>query len=189
MSYQVSVEDAVRNAGRFVKEGGAEALKLEGGTPYSFQIKAIIDAGIPVMGHVGLLPQSYHLSSGYRVQGKTKLDAEKVFTDAMAVQNSGAFGIVLEGIPSNLAEKITQRLVIPTVGIGAGPHCNGQIQVYHDILGLYGEMIPKHCKRYGNLGSQIQTMLLEYKEDVEASKFPTQEHYTTTQVLSEQNHK
>ena len=189
MSYQASIEDAVRNAGRFIKEGGAEAVKLEGGTVCTAQIKAIIDAGIPVMGHVGLLPQSYHLSSGYRVQGKTQLDAEKVFTDAMAVQNSGAFCVVLEGIPANLAEKITQKLDIPTIGIGAGPHCNGQIQVYHDILGLYEKMTPKHCKRYGHLGSQIQTMLTEYKEDVEAKKFPTQEHYTTSQVLSENTHK
>ena len=188
MSYQASVEDAVRNAGRFVKEGGAEAVKLEGGRAYTAQIKAIIDAGIPVMGHVGLLPQSYHLSSGYRIQGKTKLEAEKILTDAMAVQDSGSFSVVLEGIPANLADKITQKLDIPTIGIGAGPYCDGQIQVYHDIMGLYGEMIPRHCKRYGDLGNQIQNMLMEYKRDVETKKFPTQEHYTTIQTLSEENH-
>ena len=189
MSYQASVEDAVRNAGRFVKEGGAEAVKLEGGKVYSAQIKAIINAGIPVIGHVGLLPQSYHLSSGYRVQGKTQLEAEKILTDAIAVQDSGAFAIVLEGIPANLAKKITQKLEIPTVGIGAGPYCDGQIQVYHDIMGLYGEMIPRHCKRYGDLGHQIQNMLTEYKRDVEAKKFPSNEHYTTSPVLTEENHK
>ena len=188
MSYQASVEDAVRNAGRFVKEGGAEAVKLEGGRVYTAQIKAIIDAGIPVMGHIGLLPQSYHLSSGYRIQGKTKLEAEKILTDAMAVQDSGSFSVVLEGIPANLADKITQKLDIPTIGIGAGPYCDGQIQVYHDIMGLYGEMIPRHCKRYGDLENQIQNMLMEYKRDVETKKFPTQEHYTTIQTLSEENH-
>ena len=188
MSYQASVEDAVRNAGRFVKEGGAEAVKLEGGRAYTAQIKAIIDAGIPVMGHVGILPQSYHLSSGYRIQGKTKLEAEKILTDAMAIQDSGSFSVVLEGIPANLADKITQKLDIPTIGIGAGPYCDGQIQVYHDIMGLYGEMIPRHCKRYGDLENQIQNMLMEYKRDVETKKFPTQEHYTTIQTLSEENH-
>ena len=188
MSYQASVEDAVRNAGRFVKEGGAEAVKLEGGRVYTAQIKAIIDAGIPVMGHIGLLPQSYHLSSGYRIQGKTKLEAEKILTDALAVQDSGSFSVVLEGIPANLADKITQKLDIPTIGIGAGPYCDGQIQVYHDIMGLYGEMIPRHCKRYGDLNNQIQNMLMEYKRDVETKKFPTQEHYTTIQTLSEENH-
>ena len=189
MSYQASVEDAVRNAGRFVKEGGAEAVKLEGGMVCKAQIKAIIDAGIPVMGHVGLLPQSYHLNSGYRVQGKTKLEEKKIFSDAMAIQDSGVFAVVLEGIPANLAKKITQKLEIPTIGIGAGPHCDGQIQVFHDIMGLYVEMVPRHCKRYGDLGTQIQNILTEYKSDVEAKKFPTQEHYTTTQTLSEENHK
>ena len=189
MSYQASVEDAVRNAGRFVKEGGAEAVKLEGGKVYSAQIKAIINAGIPVIGHVGLLPQSYHLSSGYRVQGKTQLEAEKIFIDAISVQNSGAFAVVLEGIPADLAEKITQKLDIPTIGIGAGPHCDGQIQVYHDIMGLYHKINPRHCKRYGDLEHQIQNMLMEYKEDVEAKKFPAQEHYTITQAHSKENHK
>ena len=188
MSYQVSTEDAVRNAGRFVKEGGAEAVKLEGGTPYIFQIKAIIDAGIPVMGHVGLLPQSYNLSSGYRIQGKTQLEADKIYADALAVQESGAFAIVLEGIPENLAEKITKSLDIPTIGIGAGPHCDGQIQVYHDILGLYGDIIPRHTRRYGDLGVQIQSMLTEYKEDVEKRKFPTSENYITTKNITQEIH-
>jgi len=188
MSYQASVEDAVRNAGRFVKEGGACAIKLEGGTPYTAQIRAIIDAGIPVMGHVGLLPQSYNLSSGYRIQGKSKLEAKKIIEDAAAVQESGAFAVVLEGIPANLAERITKLLDIPTIGIGAGPFCDGQIQVYHDILGLYGDFSPKHAKRYGNFGVEIQKKLVEYKNEVEGKTFPTKEHFITSKTQLEKNH-
>ena len=188
MSYQPSVEDAVRNAGRFVKEGGAGAIKLEGGTAYISQIRAIIDAGIPVMGHVGLLPQSYHLSSGYRIQGKTKIEAEKIYEDALAVQESGAFSVVLEGIPVDLAEEITETLEIPTIGIGAGPKCDGQIQVYHDILGLYGDMVPKHTKQYGKLGIDIQNKLAEYKNEVEARKFPSQKHFTTNKIHPVETH-
>ena len=188
MSYQPSVEDAVRNAGRFVKEGGAGAVKLEGGTAYISQIRAIIDAGIPVMGHVGLLPQSYHLSSGYRIQGKTKFEAEKIYEDALAVQESGVFSVVLEGIPADLAERITETLEIPTIGIGAGPKCDGQIQVYHDILGLYGDMVPKHTKQYGNFGVEIQKKLSEYKNEVEVRKFPSQKHFTTSKVQPVETH-
>ena len=188
MSYQASVEDAVRNAGRFVKEGGAGAIKLEGGTPYLSQIRAIIDAGIPVMGHVGLLPQSFHLSSGYRIQGKTKFEAEKIYEDALAVQESGAFSVVLEGIPADLAERITETLEIPTIVIGAGPKCDGQIQVYHDILGLYGDMVPKHTKQYVNFGDEIQKKLSEYKNEVEVGKFPSQKHFTTSKVQPVETH-
>ena len=188
MSYQASVEDAVRNAGRFVKEGGACAIKLEGGTPYTAQIRAIIDAGIPVIGHVGLLPQSYNLSSVYRIQGKSKLEAEKIIEDAAAVQESGAFAVVLEGIPADLAERITKLLDIPTIGIGAGPFCDGQIQVYHDILGLYGDFSPKHAKQYGNFGIEIQKKLAEYKNEVECKTFPTKEHFITSKTQLEKNH-
>ncbi len=188
MSYQASVEDAVRNAGRFVKEGGACAIKLEGGTPYTAQIRAIIDAGIPVMGHVGLLPQSYNLSSGYRIQGKSKHEADKIIEDAEAVQESGAFAVVLEGIPADLAERITKLLDIPTIGIGAGPFCDGQIQVYHDILGLYGDFSPKHAKRYGNFGVEIQKKLAEYKNEVEGKTFPTKEHFITSKTQLEKTH-
>ena len=188
MSYQASVEDAVRNAGRFVKEGGACAIKLEGGTPYTAQIRAIIDAGIPVMGHVGLLPQSYNLSSGYRIQGKSKHEADKIIEDAEAVQESGAFAVVLEGVPGDLAERITKLLDIPTIGIGAGPFCDGQIQVYHDILGLYGDFSPKHTKRYGNIGVEIQKKLAEYKNEVEGKTFPTKEHFITNKTQLEKNH-
>ena len=188
MSYQPSVEDAVRNAGRFVKEGGACAIKLEGGTPYTAQIRAIIDAGIPVMGHVGLLPQSYNLSSGYRIQGKSKHEADKIIEDAEAVQESGAFAVVLEGVPGDLAERITKLLDIPTIGIGAGPFCDGQIQVYHDILGLYGDFSPKHAKRYGNFGVEIQKKLAEYKNEVEGKTFPTKEHFITSKTQLEKTH-
>ena len=188
MSYQASVEDAVRNAGRFVKEGGACAIKLEGGTPYTAQIRAIIDAGIPVMGHVGLLPQSYNLSSGYRIQGKSKHEADKIIEDAEAVQESGAFAVVLEGVPGDLAERITKLLDIPTIGIGAGPFCDGQIQVYHDILGLYGDFSPKHAKRYGNFGGEIQKKIAEYKNEVESKTFPTKEHFITSKTQLEKNH-
>ena len=188
MSYQPCVKDAIRNAGRFIKEGGAGAVKLEGGTAYAAQIRAIIDAGIPVMGHVGLLPQSYHLSSGYRIQGKTKLEAEKIFEDALVVQESGAFSIVLEGIPTDLARKITSTLDIPTIGIGAGPDCDGQIQVYHDILGLYGDFSPKHAKRYGNFGVEIQHKLAEYKNEVEEKTFPTKEHFINSNIHLEKTH-
>jgi len=176
MSYQPSIEDAVRNAGRFIKEGGAGAVKLEGGTAYTKQISAIINAGIPVMGHIGLLPQSYHMSSGYRIKGKTRLEAEKIFEDALAVQQSGAFAVVLEGIPADLAENITNSLDIPTIGIGAGGECDGQIQVYHDILGLYDKFIPRHTKRYANFGDEIHQKLVEYKSEVEAKIFPSIEH-------------
>jgi len=188
MSYQASVEDAVRNAGRFIKEGGAGAIKLEGGAPYTSQIRAIIDAGIPVMGHVGLLPQSYNLSSGYRIQGKSILEAEKIIKDAEAVQESGAFAVVLEGIPGNLAERITNLLDIPTIGIGAGPFCDGQIQVYHDILGLYGDFSPKHAKQYGNFGVEIQHKLAEYKNEVEEKTFPTKKHFINSNIHLEKTH-
>ena len=150
--------------------------------------RAIIDAGIPVMGHVGLLPQSFHLNSGYRIQGKTKFEAEKIYEDALAVQESGAFSVVLEGIPADLAEKITETLEIPTIGIGAGPKCDGQIQVYHDILGLYGDMVPKHTKQYGNFGVEIQKKLSEYKNEVEVRKFPSQKHFTTSKVQPVETH-
>ena len=188
MSYQASVEDAVRNAGRFIKEGGAGAIKLEGGVPYTSQIRAIIDAGIPVMGHVGLLPQSYNLSSGYRIQGKSILEANKIIEDAEVVQESGAFAVVLEGIPGDLAERITNLLDIPTIGIGAGPFCDGQIQVYHDILGLYGDFSPKHAKRYGNFGVKIQHKLAEYKNEVEEKTFPTKEHFINSNIHLEKTH-
>ena len=187
MSYQPSTEDAVRNAGIFVKKGGAAAVKLEGGTVYSSQIKAIVDAGIPVMGHVGLMPQSFHIISGYRIQGKSQLEANKIYEDALAVQDAGAFSVVLEGVPAELAEKITHELTIPTVGIGAGSICDGQIQVYHDILGLYGDFIPKHAKRFAHLNDEIKTALGQYKAEVESGEFPAEEHTSQRSPLSLKN--
>ena len=177
MSYQPSNQDAIRNAGKLLKEGGAEAVKLEGGKVCSGQIKSIVDAGIPVMGHVGLLPQSYNLNSGYGIQGKTKSEAKKILDDALSVQDSGAFSIVLEGIPSDLAKEITKALSIPTIGIGAGPYCDGQIQVFHDIMGLYKKIQPKHSKRYGELGQEMLDILEKYKYEVEKNKFPTDTNY------------
>ncbi len=172
MSYQASVEDAVRNAGRFVKEGGACAIKLEGGTPYTAQIRAIIDAGIPVMGHVGLLPQSYNLSSGYRIQGKSKHEAYKIIEDAEAVQESGAFAVVLEGVPGDLAERITKLLDIPTIGIGAGAETDGQVLVLHDLLGITKEFNPRFLRRYLNLYSEIKGAVEAYVSDIKSMKFP-----------------
>ena len=182
MSYQASVEDAIRNAGRFIKEGGAAAVKLEGGAAYKKQISAIIDAGIPVVGHVGLLPQSYNLNSGYGIQGKTKKSAEKIMNDAKSVEESGAFSIVLEGIPANLSNQITKILSIPTIGIGAGLDCDGQIQVYHDLLGLFDTFSPKHAKKYTNLNEQIYDSLMKYKFEVESCQFPDESHCTHVDI-------
>jgi len=172
MSYQASVEDAVRNAGRFIKEGGAGAIKLEGGSCYGDQIKAIINAGIPVVGHIGLLPQSYHLTSGYRIKGKTNIEANKILDDAMAVQDSGAFAVVLEGVPSNLAKKITNTVSVPTIGIGASKYCDGQVLVTDDMLGL-NDLSPKFVKKYSNLKKIIEKSVKNYVNDVRLRKFPS----------------
>tara|TARA_B100000029_G_scaffold273671_1_gene268446 strand:+ start:7568 stop:8365 length:798 start_codon:yes stop_codon:yes gene_type:complete len=177
MSYQPSVELAVINAGRFLKESNAQAVKIEGGSNHIKKIEAIIKSGIPVMGHIGLLPQSINQMSGYKIQGKSKSDANKIKEDALAIENSGAFAIVLEGIPSDLALDITQSISIPTIGIGAGPHCDGQIQVYHDILGIYSDFSPKHAKKYGDLNKEIKKSLGQYKKEVELKKFPEKQHF------------
>jgi len=178
MSYQSSVSDALRSAGRFVKEAGASGVKLEGGERMTPQIRAMVENGIPVMGHIGLTPQSFHQFSGYRVQGKTLSAARQLITDAKAVEEAGAFSLVLEGIPSELAKEITATVSIPTIGIGAGPHCDGQIQVFHDILGLFGSFVPKHTKRFAKLGDAILSAVREYKTEVETGKFPSEEHLT-----------
>ncbi|NOZ09283.1 MAG: 3-methyl-2-oxobutanoate hydroxymethyltransferase [FCB group bacterium] len=177
MSYQSSVEDAIRSAGAFIKKGLAGAVKLEGGRHMVPQISAIVDCGIPVMGHVGLTPQSFHQMSGYRIQGKTETTAQAILKDAAAVQSAGAFSIVLEGIPAELARQITKDLDIPTIGIGAGPHCDGQIQVFHDILGL-GDFAPKHTRQFARLGALITDSVVQYKKEVASGKFPTPENYT-----------
>ena len=177
MSYQTSIEKALENAGKFIKDAGAGAVKLEGGLEVCNIISAITKIGIPVVGHIGLKPQSFHQTSGYKVQGKSLKDAEQIISDAYAVENAGAFAIVLEGIPSELAEKITNSLSIPTIGIGSGHHCNGQIQVLHDILGLFDTFVPKHAKQFSNIGDAIIDAVTNYQKDVMAGEFPTRDNY------------
>ena len=176
MSYQVSVEQAVTNAGRFLQEAGAQAVKLEGGIRVAEQVRAIVKAGIPVMGHIGLTPQSVHQFGGYRVQGKTYLDARQIKQDARELQNAGIFSLVLEGIPRELAAEITQELKVPTIGIGAGPDCDGQILVLHDLVGLNTEFTPKFVKRFAELADEMQSAVTEYVEEVRSGKFPADEH-------------
>ena len=177
MSYQSSVASAIKNAGKFIKAGRANAVKIEGGFSVSNQIKALVNSGIPVMGHIGLLPQSINQQSGYTIQGKTKQDAKSLIKDALSVQSAGAFSVVLEGIPSSLAKQITKNLDIPTIGIGAGPHCDGQIQVFHDIVGLFDAFVPKHAKQYINLSKHITDSLNKYIKDVKNKKFPSSKNY------------
>ena len=180
LSYQVSIEDALRNAGRMVKEGGAEAVKLEGGIHMADTIRALSVVDIPVMGHIGLTPQSVHRMGGHKVQGKkhgrAAGDRERLFEDAAAVEEAGAFAIVLEGIPLDLAAEITERASIPTIGIGAGVHCDGQVLVMHDLLGLFDRFAPKFSKRYVDLRSIVLGAVREYVDEVAVGAFPTDEH-------------
>jgi 3-methyl-2-oxobutanoate hydroxymethyltransferase len=176
MSYQVNAEDALRNAGRFLAEGGAQAVKLEGGAPVAPTIRRIVDAGIPVMAHVGLTPQSVHAMGGFRVQGKTEQSARRIVRDARAVEDAGAFALVLEGIPSDLAAEITDTLSIPTIGIGAGPRCDGQVLVSYDLLGLTPDLKPKFVKRYAEMFDEGVAAARKYAEDVRAGEFPTAAH-------------
>ena len=178
MSYQPSVEVAVQNAGRLIKEGLMDAVKLEGGTEYIDQVSAIITAGIPVMGHIGLKPQSVLIESGYKIQGKTSDSALKIYQDALALADAGVFALVLEGVPEELAKIITQKIKIPTIGIGAGKFCNGQIQVLHDIIGLLGENVPKHANAYINSQKIIQDGISQYQSDVKNNAFPNSNHST-----------
>ena len=172
MSYQINADEAVANAGRFLQEAGAHAVKLEGGQPMAETISRIVDVGIPVMGHVGMTPQSVHKFGGFRLQGKTESDAERIFNDAKALERAGAFVIVLELVPKDLARRITEAVSVPTIGIGAGPYCDGQVQVTNDLLGLYGEFHPKHAKKYANLSETILQAFKAYVEEVKAGKFP-----------------
>jgi len=173
MSYQTGVADALRNAGRFIQEGGCQAVKLEGGERSAEAVKALVAAGIPVMGHLGLTPQSVNQMSGFRVQGKTPRAAVQLMNDAKVLEEAGAFSIVLESIPAPLAKVITERVAIPTIGIGAGPHCDGQVQVWHDILGLDADFTPKHARRYTNLAEAMQAAVARYAADVRSGFFPT----------------
>lgn len=176
MSYQVSPEEALRNAGRLLAEGGAHAVKLEGGVSMAKTIERIVTAGIPVLGHVGLTPQSVHAMGGFRVQGKTAGDAERVLEDARAVADAGAYGVVLEGIPSDLAAQITRALPIPTIGIGAGASCDGQVLVSYDLLGLTPSLRPKFVKRYAELYERGKEAAASFCEEVRSGAFPTAEH-------------
>jgi 3-methyl-2-oxobutanoate hydroxymethyltransferase len=176
LSYHISLAETVRNAGRFLQEAGARAVKLEGGQEVAGAIRAITAAGIPVMGHLGLTPQSLHQMGGYKVQGKDLAAARKLLDDAWAIQEAGVFSLVLEAVPAPLAKMITETLDVPTIGIGAGPHCNGQILVTHDLLGLLGGFSPKFAKRYANLQENINQALQAYRDEVNAGAFPGPEH-------------
>lgn len=179
MSYQAAIEDAVLNAGRFLKEAGMDAVKLEGGRERLDAVHAIIGAGIPVMGHLGLTPQSVHQLGGFRAQGKTADTAMRLLEDAMLLQNAGCFSIVLEAVPKQLAELVTERLDIPTIGIGAGRGCDGQVLVIHDLLGLYDRFTPKFVKRYAKIHDVMANAISAYKADVESHGFPAEEHSIT----------
>ena len=176
MSYQVSIEDAKRNAGKMIKESGAEAVKLEGGVNMKEVIESIVAIDIPVMGHIGLTPQSIHQMGGYKVQGKAEEQKRKIMEDAVAVEEAGAFSLVLECIPTELAKEISEKLTIPTIGIGAGIHCDGQVLVIHDVLGLLGDFRPKFVKSYVDLRTVISQAVEEYMDEVKKGKFPTEEH-------------
>ena len=176
MSYQPSIRDAIKNAGALIKKGRADSIKLEGGLAYKNHIKAIVESGIPVMGHVGLMPQSIKKMGGYKIQGKTSKDANRVLEDAVSIQEAGGFAVVLEGIPSSLAQRITSELDIPTIGIGAGVHCDGQIQVFHDVLGLYKQFTPKHSSIFQNVRSNIYDGLKKYKNAVLNQDFPSKKN-------------
>lgn len=176
MSYQTGVEDAVRNAGRFLKEGGATAIKMEGGSEVEDHIKSMTRADIPVMAHIGLTPQAIHRMGGYKIQGRGEEAARRLIGEARAVENAGAFSLVLEAIPMDLAGKITQEISIPTIGIGAGPLCDGQVLVLHDVLGLFERFAPKFAKRYANLREDALKAMKTYKDEVEKGLFPGEEH-------------
>jgi 3-methyl-2-oxobutanoate hydroxymethyltransferase len=172
LSYQVSVEQALLNAGRFIKEACADAVKVEGGAFRTPTIRALVENGIPVLGHIGLTPQSINAMGGFKVQGKKTEDAQRILDDAKAIEDAGVFAMVVEGVPAALAGEITAAVSVPTIGIGAGANCDGQILVVHDILGLYGEFKPKFVKRYANLGPEIRKAFAQYKREVEDGSFP-----------------
>ena len=181
MSYQASVTDAVKNAGRFLQEGGMDAVKLEGGREQIPAIQSILSAGIPVMGHLGLTPQSVHQLGGFRPQAQEAESAKRLFDDALLLQQIGCFSLVLESIPAKLAEFVTIHLKIPTIGIGAGAGCNGQVLVTHDMLGLFERFTPRFVKKYAEINEAMQSAFRAYKEDITAHKFPALEH--SVQIL------
>lgn len=176
MSYQVSVEEAVRNAGRLLQEGGAQSVKLEGGREVAEVTRRIANAGIPVMAHIGLTPQSVHQLGGYKVQGKEDADATRLMEDAKILEEAGAFSIVLECVPEGLGKKISESLSIPTIGIGGGVHCDGQVLVLHDMLGMFERFTPKFVKKYGQLNAQMKEAVSLYLDEVKKGVFPGKEH-------------
>jgi 3-methyl-2-oxobutanoate hydroxymethyltransferase len=173
MSYHISVPDALHNAARFIQEGGAQAVKLEGGEVVAEKVRRLVDCGIPVMGHIGLTPQSIHQLGGFKVQGRVVKEAKKLLNDARVLEEAGAFAIVLECTPAPLSKLITQKLAIPTIGIGAGPDCDGQVLVISDMLGLYTEFVPKHVKQYARLAEEIKNAVSNYISEVKSRSFPT----------------
>jgi 3-methyl-2-oxobutanoate hydroxymethyltransferase len=175
LSFQINPDEALRNAGRYLQEAGADGVKLEGGRTVAGTVSRLADCGIPVVGHIGILPQRVKAEGGYRVQGKSKNAAESLCDDALALQEAGAFSIILEGIPAALAKHITETLDVPTIGIGAGPDCNGQIQVAHDILGLFEDWAPKHSKQYANLAHDVRSVFKQFADDVQNKRFPGKE--------------
>ena len=175
MSYQTGIEDALRNAGRFLKEAGASAVKMEGGSEIAGHVQAMTKVDIPVMAHIGLTPQSIHRMGGYKVQGKSEESAEKLFEEARIVEASGAFSLILEAIPLGLAKKITEELSIPTIGIGAGPYCDGQVLVLHDVIGMFERFVPKFVKRYANLKEEALKAVQRYREEIENGIFPSKD--------------
>lgn len=176
LSYQVSPEHALLNAGRLLKEGGADAVKLEGGREMAPTVRRLVEAGIPVVGHIGLTPQHVHRLGGYRVQGRSEADAERLLADAKALEEAGAACLVLELVPSEVARRVTEALSIPTVGIGAGPHCDGQVLVSYDMLGLNEDFKPRFLKRYAQLGRAVRDAVAAYAAEVRAGTFPGAEH-------------
>lgn len=176
MSYQTGWQEAMKNAARFMQEAGCGAVKLEGGRRSAETVRKLVEAGIPVMGHIGLTPQSVNQVGGWKVQGKTPAAAVQLLHDAQALEQAGAFAIVLELVPAPLAELITERLSIPTIGIGAGAGCDGQVQVFHDLLGLFDQFVPKHAGRYADVGAVIRDAVARYVADVRSGAFPTSKH-------------
>jgi 3-methyl-2-oxobutanoate hydroxymethyltransferase len=176
MSYHMSMADALHNAARFIQEAGAQAVKLEGGEAVAGTVKRLVECGIPVMGHLGLTPQSINQLGGFKVQGRGLEGARRLLNDARILQEAGAFAIVLECTPAPLSRLITEKVGIPTIGIGAGPDCDGQVQVISDLVGLYTDFVPKHARQYARLAGQIQAAVSSYASDVKAVAFPTMEH-------------
>lgn len=176
LSYHISIEDAIRNGGRFLKEGGAQAVKLEGGREVEEVVKALTKSEIPVMAHIGLTPHAIHRMGGYKVQGKTEEAAQRLIEDAKILEDAGAFSMILEAIPAELARRITEELSIPTIGIGAGPSCDGQILVIYDVIGLFDRFVPKFVKRYANFKDDALSVIKQYKEEVDEGIFPGKEH-------------